>query len=40
VDAATLQFGMVSSVTQGKQGVALRVGQLDGIALSQVRQIL
>lgn len=40
VDAAALQFGMVSSVTQGKQGVALRVGQLDGIALSQVRQIL
>lgn len=40
VDAATLQFGMVSSVTQDKQGVALRVGQLDGIALSQVRQIL
>lgn len=40
VDAMALQFGMVSSVTQGKQGVALRVGQLDGIALSQVRQIL
>jgi len=40
VDAATLQFGMVNSVTQGKQGVALRVGQLDGIALSQVRQII
>lgn len=40
VDAAALQFGMVNSVTQGKQGVALRVGQLDGIALSQVRQIL
>lgn len=40
VDAAALQFGMVSSVTQGKQGVALRVGQLDDIALSQVRQIL
>ncbi|MDD5384851.1 MAG: flagellar hook assembly protein FlgD [Gallionella sp.] len=40
VDAIALQFGMVNSVTQGKQGVALRVGQLDGIALSQVRQIL
>lgn len=39
-DATTLQFGMVNSVTQGKQGVALSVGQLDGIALSQVRQIL
>lgn len=40
VDAMALQFGMVNSVTQGKQGVALSVGQLDGIALSQVRQIL
>lgn len=40
VDATALQFGMVHSVTQGKQGVALGVGQLDGIALSQVRQIL
>ncbi|MBY0575228.1 MAG: flagellar hook assembly protein FlgD [Gallionellaceae bacterium] len=38
--ASTLQFGVVSSVTQGKQGVALSIGQLDGIALSQVRQIL
>ena len=38
--ATALQFGMVNSVTQGKQGVALRVGQLDGVALSQVRQIL
>jgi len=40
VDATALQFGIVSSVTQGKQGVAISVGQLDGIALSQVRQIL
>ncbi|WP_435628380.1 flagellar hook assembly protein FlgD [Candidatus Ferrigenium straubiae] len=40
VDATALQFGMVHSVTQGKQGVALGVGQLDGVALSQVRQIL
>ncbi|MDP1997877.1 MAG: flagellar hook assembly protein FlgD [Gallionella sp.] len=39
-DATALQFGMVNSVTQGKQGVALGVGRLDGIALSQVRQIL
>jgi flagellar basal-body rod modification protein FlgD len=39
-EAAALQFGMVNSVTQGKQGVTLSVGQLDGIALSQVRQIL
>ena len=40
VDAATLQFGVVNSVTQGKQGVALGVGQMNDIALSQVRQIL
>ncbi len=40
VDATALQFGMVHSVTQGKQGVALGVGQLEGVALSQVRQIL
>ncbi len=39
-DATGLQFGMVSSVTQGKQGVTLGVGQLGGITLSQVRQIL
>jgi len=39
-DATALQFGMVHSVTQGKQGVALGVGQLEGITLSQVRQIL
>ncbi|OGS90568.1 MAG: flagellar biosynthesis protein FlgD [Gallionellales bacterium GWA2_60_18] len=40
VDATTLQFGMVSSVTQGKEGVTLSIGQMDGIALSQVRQVL
>lgn len=40
VDATALQFGMVHSVTQGKQGVALGVGQLEGVALSQIRQIL
>ena len=39
-DAAALQFGMVNSVTQGKQGVELSVGNLGGVALSQVRQIL
>ena len=38
--APTLQFGMVSSVTQGKQGVTLGIGQMEGIELSQVRQIL
>ena len=39
-EATALQFGMVNSVTQGKQGVTLSVGQMDGMALSQVRQIL
>lgn len=39
VDATALQFGMVNSVTQNKQGVALSVGQLDGISLSQVKKI-
>ncbi len=40
MDVTTLQFGVVNGVTQGKQGVALSVGQLEGIALSQVRQVL
>lgn len=40
VDVATLQFGMVNSVAQGKQGVTLSVGSMDGVALSQVRQIV
>jgi flagellar basal-body rod modification protein FlgD len=39
VAATPLQFGFVSSVTQTKQGVALSVGQLEGIAMSQVKQI-
>jgi flagellar basal-body rod modification protein FlgD len=40
VVATALQFGVVNSVTQDSQGVALSVGQLDGIKLSQVREIL
>ncbi len=40
VEAAALQFGMVHGVTQGRQGVTLSIGQMDGVALSQVRQIL
>lgn len=40
VTATNLQFGMVNSVTQSAQGVALSVGSLDGVALSQVKQIL
>ena len=39
-DISGLQFGMVNSVSQGKQGVTLSVGQLEGIAISQVKQIL
>jgi flagellar basal-body rod modification protein FlgD len=40
VTATALQFGLVNSVTQDSQGVALNVGQTDGIKLSQVREIL
>jgi len=40
VDATALQFGMVNSVSQGGQGVTLSVGRLDGIVMSQVKQIL
>lgn len=40
VDSTALQFGMVSSVMQGKQGATLTVGNMEGVALSQVRQIL
>lgn len=40
VAAAGLQFGMVNSVTQGSNGVVMSAGSLDGITLSQVKQIL
>lgn len=40
VTSTALEFGMVSSVMQGKQGVTLSVGNLGDVALSQVRQIL
>ena len=40
VAASSLQFGMVSSVTQAAQGVTMSVGSQGGIALSQVKQIL
>lgn len=40
VTATALQFGMVSSVKQDAQGVSLSVGNLNGVALSQVRQII
>jgi flagellar basal-body rod modification protein FlgD len=39
VDAVALQFGQVTSVTQGKQGATLGIGQLEGIAMSDVRKI-
>ncbi|MEQ1814642.1 MAG: flagellar hook assembly protein FlgD [Candidatus Nitrotoga sp.] len=39
VAVTALQYGVVNSVMQGKQGVTLSAGQMDGIALSQVRQI-
>jgi flagellar basal-body rod modification protein FlgD len=37
--ATSLQFGMVNSVTQKPQGALLSVGQLEGIAMSQIKQI-
>ena len=39
IAANNLQFGIVSSVTQNAQGVALGVGNLEGIAMSQVKEI-
>jgi flagellar basal-body rod modification protein FlgD len=39
-DATALEFGMVSSVMQGKQGVTMSVGNMGDVALSEVRQIL
>ena len=39
VAATNLQFGTVNSVTQDTRGVTLSVGQLNGIAISQVMQI-
>jgi len=40
VDASTLSFGRVNSVSPGRQGVLLDVGGLGVIALSDVKQIL
>lgn len=40
VDVTGLQFGIVNSITQGKQGVTLGVGQLEGITMEQVKQII
>ena len=40
VAANTLQYGVVNSVTQSPTGLALSVGSLQNIALTQVQQIL
>jgi flagellar basal-body rod modification protein FlgD len=40
VAATNLQFGVVNSVNQGSNGVLLSVGTMEGIALSQIKQIL
>lgn len=40
VAATNLQFGVVNSVNQGSNGVLLSVGTMEGIALSQIIQIL
>ncbi len=39
VVATPLQYGVINSVTQDAQGVTLGVGQLNGIAMSQIVQI-
>jgi len=40
VAATSLQFGMVNSVSQGAAGMTMSVGALEGIKMSQVKQIL
>lgn len=40
VAATPLQYGVINSVTQDAQGVTLAVGGLNGIAMSQIVQIL
>lgn len=40
VDATTLAFGQVASVSTGKQGVSLNVPGLGAVSMSDVRQIL
>lgn len=40
IDTTALQFGMVNGVSQGKGTVTLSVGNTDGIAVSDVRQIV
>jgi flagellar basal-body rod modification protein FlgD len=40
LDAAALVLGLVSGVTQGKDGVALKVNGLGSVALSNVKQVM
>lgn len=40
VEATALALGTVSGVTQGKDGVALKVSGLGSVALSDVRQVM
>lgn len=40
VAAETLQFGIVSSVTQSSAGVVMSAGSMAGVLLAQIRQIL
>jgi flagellar basal-body rod modification protein FlgD len=40
IDATALALGLVSGVTQGKDGVALKVNGMGSVALSDVRQVV
>jgi flagellar basal-body rod modification protein FlgD len=40
IDAAALALGLVSGVTQGKDGVALKVEGMGSVALADVRQVM
>jgi len=40
VDAVALAIGMVGGVTQGKDGVALKVNGVGSVALSDVKQVM
>jgi flagellar basal-body rod modification protein FlgD len=40
IDATALALGLVSGVTQGKDGVALKVNGMGSVALSDVKQVM
>ena len=40
IDAGTLSFGLVNSISPGTQGVVLEVGGLGVVGLSEIKQIL